>query len=165
MSNYILGNTVNYSSQGRPMVLRAGSTISDADFSIADLRSAGAVLTPADATKVEAAAQAAVAQAQAARGNTSPESASTTPQGFIYRRSGTATISGAATTQAVAFSPAEKDASYNLQVSCVALSGGAAAGSNAVYATSKATDGFTVATGTAPGVGETVTVDWSITRD
>jgi len=77
---------------------------------------------------------------------------------------GTATVSEANTSIAVTFAAAEPDTSYFLAVTPISKSGAPAAGSNRVDHIDKTTGGFTLHVETAPGVGTSVTFDWTLTR-
>jgi len=78
---------------------------------------------------------------------------------------GTVVISGAATSQAVTFTNAEPDASYNVMLSVRASSGTPASGAFITVAPSSlTTSGFTVNVQTAPGVGNAVSYNWFLFR-
>ena len=78
---------------------------------------------------------------------------------------GSVSITGAVTTGTVTFSVAEDDASYRVgRLSAVVTGGAPAAGSTRAYASALGTGGFTVNLEVAPGVGNTVRVDWGIER-
>lgn len=59
---------------------------------------------------------------------------------------------------------AEVDATYYLIANVATKTPGAAAGSTRVYVTDKQTMGFTVNLEAAPGIDESVTVDWMLIR-
>lgn len=73
---------------------------------------------------------------------------------------GTVQISGNNTSAAVAFSVNEPDAAYLLSVAVTDQTGTPATGSTRAATKSKATTGFTIILEAAPGVGNSVTVDW-----
>ncbi len=81
----------------------------------------------------------------------------------VANNRGTVSVSGSATTAAVAFGAAEPDSSYMVVLGAT-LGAGAAPGSNRTYCTSKATTGFTVNVEVAPGAGSSVEVDWHLLR-
>lgn len=75
---------------------------------------------------------------------------------MVGPRRGSVTMTSGATTAAVTLSPATADTSYRLSLTPSWNAG-------AIWYTAKATTGWTVNVGTAPGADSTV--DWSLTRD
>lgn len=73
-------------------------------------------------------------------------------------------ITGAATTATVTFGTAETSAAYGVVFGVWHVAGTPASGSEAVYMTSRATTGFTINLRAAPGVGNTVRVQWMLVR-
>jgi hypothetical protein len=69
----------------------------------------------------------------------------------------TATVSGAATSQALTFALSEATSDYTAIVAYVSETGTPAGGSRVGWATSRSTTGLTVNVGTPPGIGNTVT--------
>lgn len=87
---------------------------------------------------------------------------------IAQKHSGQVTVSGAATTGSVTFAIPEflvgGVATYNLRLTPVTVSAAASAGSSRVRSIAKTATGFTVTVEAAPGVGESVTFDWDLTR-
>ncbi len=77
---------------------------------------------------------------------------------------GSLTLSGPQTSEAVRFGAAESDSGYFVVASVSALSGKPASGSTRVFVTDKSTSGFTVHLESAPGAGNSITVDWILIR-
>jgi hypothetical protein len=98
------------------------------------------------------AAQAAQATADTANARTSPW------------KTGTLTISDAATSGTFAFDTVADDVNYSLIVAPSDFTGTPAAGSGLVTRHTMQIDGFTIDIDTAPGVGNSVTFNWLMTR-
>jgi hypothetical protein len=81
------------------------------------------------------------------------------PSTIPYTKSGTVTITGVATTSAVAFTTAMPDTSYAVVLD-QETPAGAAVGFESPWVTLKATTGFTININTAPGGILTVQVNW-----
>lgn len=77
---------------------------------------------------------------------------------------GQVTVSGAATTGTATFATAETNATYFVELTPTASTGTPAAGSNRVLSVAKNAANFVVTVEAAPGVGNTVTFDWKLTR-
>lgn len=77
---------------------------------------------------------------------------------------GIITISGASTTGTVTFANIETNTSYRAVACVTASTGTPAAGSTRLQISSKSVSGFTVVPEAAPGVGNSITVDWMILR-
>jgi hypothetical protein len=84
---------------------------------------------------------------------------------FKTELSGTATITGTATSILVPFSVDEPD--FNYRIFATAASGGtaAAASKGSVYVSGRNLNNFSLSVATAPGAGLTVLIDWMITRN
>lgn len=78
---------------------------------------------------------------------------------------GTATISGTNTSTTVTFPTTEPDYSYRAFVTVTSADGSPALGSRRVYISSKGLSNMDIAVEVAPGVGNTVYIDWMTERD
>lgn len=78
----------------------------------------------------------------------------------VPKMSGTVTITGAADSATVALGYTDIDTSYKVVVTPITRTGGASAGSTRVLAVNKTSTTFVIYVEAAPGVGETVTLDW-----
>lgn len=114
-----------------------------------DANFVGAVHTSDEAFN---AAQAAQATADTANNRTSPW------------KTGTLTISGASASGSFLFDANEQDVNYALIVVQSDFSGTPAAGSSVVTRHTMDIDGFSIDIDTAPGVGNSVTFNWLLTR-
>lgn len=87
---------------------------------------------------------------------------------FSARSLGTASITGAGTTQAVTFAGAglfnQPDTSYKVDFWVESITGTPATGSWDAFAASRTTSGFTLTTAVAPGVGNTVNFGFEVIR-
>lgn len=78
--------------------------------------------------------------------------------------SGTATVSGTATTSVVTLPEAQSDTDYFVALTAQSSSGTPTAGAYTVVGVAKTTTTFTVEVSAAPGAGKSVTFSWQIQR-
>lgn len=79
--------------------------------------------------------------------------------------SGTFTISTAAVSQTISFSPAQKDTAYMVMVQAISSTGTPGVGSFVVSAKTYTVNNFTVTIFSAPGTGNSVTFEWQLIRE
>lgn len=119
-----------------------------------------------NAATAQTAADAAQTSANSAQStaNTANSTANANKTTLDAQNSGSVTISGTSTTGVVTLSPAQADTSYYVSFGQSAISGTPAADSYIIESYSKATGSFTITLKAAPGVGNSVTIDWNLMR-